>query len=554
MDPTIRANLRKVLSYLYPTEADMRRICDDAGIDLSRIVFGSSAVNNWHAILTEAHKVDLVIVLLEKAEGDDEYPTNVELRTAAAAYRRFVSQSDAGATSVSDVQAENQEPRIIDATFAYDLFISYSHADRTWVWNVLLPRMEAAGFRVCIDNRDFKIGVPVLTTIEEAVETSRHTLIVLTPNWVESQWTEFESLLVATTDPAGRRAKLLPLMLRPCQLPLRIRTLVYSDFTQPDQHEAQFARLAQQIQAMRAAPPTDVSAEEFSPFVVGPPITHPRYFFGYERELRGLFNLLRRRPLQNAAIIGPLRSGKTSFLLYLQNITRLTPGEARLGQRTDWLPAPEQYRWVFVDFQDRRMSTKEGFLRYLLTSMELPIPEPCNMERFSEVISGNLHRPTVVLLDEIGMALQSYDEFDQTFWLGLRALTPVPTRGNLAFVLASQGEPKMLADSNNKSSPFFNIFGYRLSLAPMTETDARDLIASSPIPFPDEDVEWILAQSGRWPILLQVLCRERLLALEDGETDDAWRAEGLRQMEPFRHLLESNFTHKDASNRKPKNR
>jgi len=65
------------------------------------------------------------------------------------------------------------------------------------------------------------------------------------------------------------------------------------------------------------------------------------------------------------------------------------------------------------------------------------------------------------------------------------------------------------------------------------------LIASSPISFPDADVEWILAQSKRWPILLQILCRERLIALEHGETGDAWREEGLRQMEPFRYLLDA---------------
>ena len=120
----------------------------------------------------------------------------------------------------------------------------------------------------------------------------------------------------------------------------------------------------------------------------------------------------------------------------------------------------------------------------------------------------------------------------------MRALATTQTRGNLAFVLAAHDDPSKLADDNNKSSPFFNIFGYTMTLGPMTETEARSLIASSPLPFADEDVEWILEQSARWPILLQALCRERLLALEDGETGDDWRAEGLRQMEPFRHLLD----------------
>jgi hypothetical protein len=51
-------------------------------------------------------------------------------------------------------------------------------------------------------------------------------------------------------------------------------------------------------------------------------------------------------------------------------------------------------------------------------------------------------------------------------------------------------------------------------------------------------VAWILDQSGRWPCLLQILCHVRLAALEAGETGDTWQEDGLRQMAPFRYLLE----------------
>ena len=62
-------------------------------------------------------------------------------------------------------------------------------------------------------------------------------------------------------------------------------------------------------------------------------------------------------------------------------------------------------------------------------------------------------------------------------------------------------------------------------------------LANAPHSFAEVDIAWILEQSGRWPLLLQILGRERLSALEDGETDEAWRAEGLRQIAQFRHLL-----------------
>src|SRR3989442_1140462 len=78
---------------------------------------------------------------------------------------------------------------------AYDVFISYSHHDADWVRSWLLPRLESAGLKVCIDTRDFDIGVPSIVNMESAVERSRKTLLVLTRNWVQSEWTKFESIL-----------------------------------------------------------------------------------------------------------------------------------------------------------------------------------------------------------------------------------------------------------------------------------------------------------------------------------------------------------------------
>lgn len=423
-----------------------------------------------------------------------------------------------------------------EPNYRYDVFISYSHQDAAWVWEQLLPRLERVGLRVSIDTRDFEIGTPSLVNMERAVDQSRHTLLVLTPAWIESEWTDFESLLGGTGDPAGRRRKLFPIMLKECEPPRRIAMLTWADFRQPEEYMDQLERLLKQLR--ESVGPTQPLAEDASPFIVGPPIMHPRGFFGREREIRRIFGLLRQPPLQNAAIIGDRRSGKTSLLQYLKNIPSAPAAELRPGQRNDWLPQPERYRWVFVDFQDPRVSSREGLLRHLLTSLRLAVPAPCNLERFLDVMCRNLNLPTVILLDEIGVALQRYPELDDTFWEGLRSLASCPAGGNLAFVLASHTSPIELAHNSGHSSPFFNIFGYTTILGPLMEAEAHALIASSPIPFPDEDIAWILDRSGCWPLLLQLLCREHLAALEEDETGAGWRAEGLRQIAPFRHLLE----------------
>ncbi|WP_334773659.1 ATP-binding protein [Nostoc sp.] len=258
---------------------------------------------------------------------------------------------------------------------------------------------------------------------------------------------------------------------------------------------------------------------EASPFITGAPITQPRYFFGREKELKRLFNLLKRHPLQNAAIIGKKLSGKTSLLHYLKNISTTPAEQLRHSQKSDWLLHPENYRWIFVDLQDARMQSREGLLKYILESMKMQVPTPCDLDDFMDVVSDNLHSPTVILLDEISVGLQRCPELDDSFWESLRSLATNHTGGNLAFVLATPESPIELAHNTGHSSPFFNIFGYIAYLGALTEIEARELIASSPIAFTDEDVKWILTQSRCCPLLLQILCTERLFNLEEGEND-----------------------------------
>ncbi len=268
-------------------------------------------------------------------------------------------------------------------------------------------------------------------------------------------------------------------------------------------------------------------------FIAGPPISQPAHFFGRETILKRLFNLLRTRPLQNAAIIGPRRSGKTSLLHYLKNISTTPPAQLRHNQRRDWLPQPQQYHWVFVDFQDPRLGSCSGLLGHILTQLKFPVPVGCDIDLFMDVMVDHLQQPTIILFDEIGVALERYPELDDAFWESMRSLATNQVDGNLGFVLASHARPNELAQHSGLGSPFFNIFGYTAVLGPFTETEARSLIATSPIPIPEGDVAWMLAESGRWPLLLQILCRERTLSLEEGETGDQWRVDALMQLQPF---------------------
>lgn len=139
-------------------------------------------------------------------------------------------------------------------SYDYDLFVSYSHADREWVAGKLLPRLQSAGLKVAIDYRDFVAGVPSIVNMERAVGRSRSVLVILTPRWVASEWSDFEGILAGTADPVGRRRKLIPLMVEDCDPPPRIKFLTYVDFRAAGDYELAFANLLRAVSGQAAVP------------------------------------------------------------------------------------------------------------------------------------------------------------------------------------------------------------------------------------------------------------------------------------------------------------
>jgi hypothetical protein len=131
----------------------------------------------------------------------------------------------------------------VQSDFRYDVFISYSHKDQNWVRNTLLPTLEKHGVTVFIDFRDFEPGAPSIIEMERGVKESRKTILILTPDYIMSAWSEFEAVLAGTLDPAARERRILPILLKKCVLPLRINYLTYLNFTDPTTLDLQWTRL-----------------------------------------------------------------------------------------------------------------------------------------------------------------------------------------------------------------------------------------------------------------------------------------------------------------------
>lgn len=119
----------------------------------------------------------------------------------------------------------------------YDVFVSYRHQepDKSWVRQTFVPVLEAAGLRVCVDHRDFRLGTPLIAEMARAVEESRTTVAVLTPAYLEGRFADLENILAEHLGLEERTIRLIYVVRELCEPPLRMRARLRLDLTSDDE-------------------------------------------------------------------------------------------------------------------------------------------------------------------------------------------------------------------------------------------------------------------------------------------------------------------------------
>lgn len=88
----------------------------------------------------------------------------------------------------------NTEADRDDRDKLFDAFVSYSSKDEAFVADELAPVLEMGNpsYKLCLHYRDFPVGNFIADTIVQAVESSRRTIMVLSENFIKSEWCRFE--------------------------------------------------------------------------------------------------------------------------------------------------------------------------------------------------------------------------------------------------------------------------------------------------------------------------------------------------------------------------
>lgn len=144
-----------------------------------------------------------------------------------------------------------------------DLFLCHGGADKEWVTQ-LAARLEAERIgnryiEVFLDTWDVDHGENIVAKIDEALGTARFCAVVLSPSMLKRDWPQAEWTARFMSDPAGRKHKLLPILLHErdpetdahIDIPMLLRPIRRFDFTRESQYESELAELVRTLRGDR---------------------------------------------------------------------------------------------------------------------------------------------------------------------------------------------------------------------------------------------------------------------------------------------------------------
>lgn len=144
-----------------------------------------------------------------------------------------------------------------EAAHRFHAYVSYAdrEPDATWVWQALLPRLEAAGLTIAVSGDADAPGLAQVVAAEIGIRDAQRTILVLSDAYLEDQMTGFVDTLAQTVGLEEGTARLLPIRFSDSdlsRLPTRLRMLVTLDLHHPQRGPRNFNRL---VQALHTPPP-----------------------------------------------------------------------------------------------------------------------------------------------------------------------------------------------------------------------------------------------------------------------------------------------------------
>ena len=113
----------------------------------------------------------------------------------------------------------------------FHIFVSHSGDDSEEVWELVKELEKRYKIRCLYADRDFQPGKDITDNIQESIEVSMKTLLMLSPSYLNSGYCWFEQKVAFQKSITNRQNCLIPLILKPFEgpLPSALTNLTYID-------------------------------------------------------------------------------------------------------------------------------------------------------------------------------------------------------------------------------------------------------------------------------------------------------------------------------------
>lgn len=114
-----------------------------------------------------------------------------------------------------------------------DLFLSYNHGDKEWVEkfasSIESEQYDQRTLRVFLDDWDIIPGRNMIQEMERGLTMSRFVCPIISKNSINAEWPNMEWSIAISSDPSGRKGRVIPIWLGDCEIPpsLKIRDVLY---------------------------------------------------------------------------------------------------------------------------------------------------------------------------------------------------------------------------------------------------------------------------------------------------------------------------------------
>lgn len=150
-----------------------------------------------------------------------------------------------------------------------DFFISYNSADKNWAeW--VAWQLEDAGYTVEIQAWDFKAGSNFVIKMQEATSKSKKTIAVISPEYLNADFTQPEWASAFVQDPKGENRILIPILVKDTNLEGLFKSITYIDLRGLEEISAK-NKLLEEIKEERKKPNSCPLFPDFNHSISSPP-------------------------------------------------------------------------------------------------------------------------------------------------------------------------------------------------------------------------------------------------------------------------------------------